>query len=115
MKAKIEHIVSGPACGKQRMRVESNSGKLLGWIQPTYFDCAPILGVGTVFLTQRCNNDYHIGIACCLADAFKNLGISLKELDASKLPDGCYEEFYKKPYRLQNENIRVYLCRWPED
>ena len=99
MKAKIEPILSGPAVGKQRMRVESNSGKLLGWIQPTYFDCAPILGVRTVFLIQRCNNDYHIGVASCLADAFKNLGISMKELDVSELPDGCYDEFQVKPYR----------------
>lgn len=102
MKAIVQPILSGPACGKQRMEVWSNSGKRLGWIQPTSFDCAPIIGVQTVFLTHRCNGDYHIGVATCLADAFKNLGVSLKELDASELPDGCYDEFQNKPYRLQN-------------
>lgn len=101
MKAIVQAILSGPACGKQRMEVWSNSGKRLGWIQPTYFDCAPVLGVRTVFLTQRSNGDHHIGIAACLADAFKNLGVSMEELDHSELPDGCYDEFQKKSYRSQ--------------
>ena len=101
MKAIVQPILSGPAAGKQRMEVWSNSGKRLGWIQPTYFDCAPILGVRTVFITQRCFGDYRISVASCLADAFKNLGISMEELDHSELPDGCYDEFCNKPYRSQ--------------
>lgn len=99
MKAIIEPILSGPACGKQRMRIESNHGKLLGWIQPTNFDCAPTLGTSTVFLSQQCFGNYRTGVSNTLAGAFKHLGISLKELDNSELPRGCYDEFQRSSYR----------------
>lgn len=100
MNVVIEHIVSGAACGKQRMRVETNRGKLLGWIQVTQVDWSPILGATTVFVVKSCHDgDYTTHIAECLAEAFGKLGVSISEMDNSKLPDGCYHEF-TNPYHI---------------
>lgn len=97
MKATIETIHSGFACGKQRIRVESNSGELLGWIQVTNVDWSPILGATTVYIVQSCHgNKYGCHIGTTLAEAFSKLDVSLEELDHSELPEGIYDEFYSK-------------------
>lgn len=80
--------------------METNHGKLLGWIQVTHVDWSPILGGTTVFIVQSCHDgNYQTHIANCLADAFAKLGVSLQELDNSDIPDGCYDEFQNPPYR----------------
>lgn len=97
MKATIETIHSGFACGKQRIRVESNSGELLGWIQVTNVDWSPILGATTIYIVQLCHgNKYDCHIGTTLAEAFLKLNVSLEELDHSELPEGIYNEFYSK-------------------
>lgn len=95
MKAIIE-ICCGIAHGKQRIRVESNRGKLLGWIQPTHVDWSPQLGLTTVYIVQHCHDsNYRTHIGVTLAEAFAKLGISSTELDNSQLPNGVYDEFKK--------------------
>jgi hypothetical protein len=100
MKATIEKTNTGLACGKQRIRVESNSGDLLGWIQVTNVDWSPILGATIVYVVQLCHNgNYGCYLGTTLAEAFSKLGVSLKELDNSELPDGIYDEFcFKRTY-----------------
>lgn len=99
MKAKQIPITSGPACGTLVTRVESNSGKLLGFIRVVNCDWTPVLGGSTIFVAHQCyhsekieNCRYKIQAFGCLADAYKFLGVSLKELDNSDLGKYCYDE-----------------------
>ena len=97
MKATIETIHSGFACGKQRIRVESNNGELLGWIQVTNVDWSPILGATTLYIVQNCHDgNYSRHLASTIAEAFSKLGVSLKELDNSELP--LFKEFWLNRY-----------------
>lgn len=99
MKVSLETIVSGQACGKQRVKVTTDDGDLLGWIQVTFVDWTPILGGGTRFIVQQCHNgNYKMQIFGCLWDAFKFLGITdIKELDECELPNGMYREYAFNP------------------
>lgn len=97
MKATIEKIRGGEASGKQLIRVESNRGKLLGWIQVTNVDWTPVLGGTTLYIVQNCHDvNYSRHLANTIAEAFSKLGVSLKELDNSELP--LFKEFWLKRY-----------------
>ena len=97
MKATIEKIRGGEASGKQLIRVESNRGKLLGWIQVTNVDWTPVLGGTTLYIVQNCHDgNYSRHLASTIAEAFSKLGVSLKELDNSELP--LFKEFWLKRY-----------------
>lgn len=94
MKAIQIPITSGPASGTMVTRVESNSGKLLGFIRVVNCDWTPTLGGTTEFLVHQCNEHlgYKVKCASCLADAYKILGVSLEELDNSDLGEYPYDE-----------------------
>ena len=98
MKIEIIKTTSGPACGKQMMRVTSDEGKLLGWIQPVNLSFEATLGGTQTFLSKQCFGHYELKACSCLLDAFLHLNISLEELDATPLPAGCYDEYWNKPY-----------------
>lgn len=92
MKVKQIPITTGAACGTLVTRVESNSGKLLGFIRVVNIDWTPVLCMGTYFAVQQCFGHYHTKMVGTLADAYKFLGVSLEELDKSDLGDYPYDE-----------------------
>ena len=108
MKSKQIPITSGPAAGTLVTEVTSNKGVRLGFIRVVECDWTPSLGGSTVFIAHQCFHadkieDCRYGIkACkCLSDAYKFLGVSLKELDNSDLGKYPYSEkipssFWKK-------------------
>ena len=98
MKVEIVEVCTGYACGKQMMRVTSDEGKELGWIQPTNLCFESTLGSTLAFIAKQCFGHYEMYAASCLLDAFLHLGISLEELDRCGVPDGCYDEYWRKPY-----------------
>ena len=99
MKVKQIPITSGPAGGTLVTRVESNSGKLLGFIRVVNVDWTPILCGSTVYIAQQCfegktleSSRYHMKAFNTLMDAYKFLGVSVKELDVSDLGEYPYDE-----------------------
>lgn len=98
MKAKQIPITSGPACGTMVTRVESNSGKLLGFIRVVAVEfpgagCCP-----SMFIAHQ--NGRHYGWKLChtLLDAYLFLGVSYKELDNSDLGEYPYDEHTPNSY-----------------
>lgn len=104
MKAVQIPVTSGPVAGTMVTRVESNSGKLLGFIRVVNCDWTPTLGGSTEFLVHQCNEHlgYKVKCASCLADAYKFLGVSIKELDNSYLGDFPYDEKSDNYWRWQH-------------
>lgn len=104
MKAKQIPITSGPACGTLVTRVESNSGKLLGFIKVVAVEfgtmCHP-----SMFIVQRADS-YKMKIVPTLLDAYLHLGVSSKELDTSYLGEYPYDEKTPSGYwRKHKEEI----------
>lgn len=91
MKATQIPITSGPAGGTLVTRVESNSGKLLGFIRVVNVDWTTGYGCTQYFLTNKNSN---FKVKCCntLADAYLYLGVSMQELDNSDLGNRPYSE-----------------------
>lgn len=86
-------ITSGAAGGTLVTRVESNHGKLLGFIRVVNIDWTPTLGMGTYYAVQQCyNNHFNVAMFTTLYEAYRFLGVSSKELDASELGKYCYDE-----------------------
>ena len=104
MKATQIPITSGPACGTLVTRVESNSGKLLGFIRVVNVDWTPSYGCTQYFIVNResCFKPY---ICSTLMDAYLYLGVSVKELDRSDIGKLPYEEsnrLYWKYYETKD-------------
>lgn len=91
MKVKQIAITSGPAGGTLVTRVESNSGKLLGFIRVVNCDWSPGYGCTQYFLANR-NSSFKVKCCNTLADAYLYLGVSMKELDNSDLGNRPYSE-----------------------
>jgi len=98
MKAIQIPITTGAACGTMVTRVESNSGKLLGFIRVVNVDFTATLGMHTMFIAQQCDHSYKHKLCDTLLDAYKFLGVSLKELDNSDLGEYPYEEHIPTNY-----------------
>lgn len=99
MKAKQIPITTGAACGTMVTRVESNSGKLLGFIRVVNLSVGPTLGMSTLFISQQCGEiGYHHKLCDTLLDAYKFLGVSSKELDNSDLGEYPYTEYIPSNY-----------------
>ena len=99
MKAKQIPINTGSACGTMVTRVESNSGKLLGFIRVVDCDWTAVLCSSTIFIAQQCytgktleSSKYGMKACSTLLDAYKFLGVSSKELDNSDLGEHPYSE-----------------------
>lgn len=91
MKAKQIAITSGPAAGTLVTRVESNSGKLLGFIRVVALQL-PYVCYPSLFIAERCTGDIRHKLCDTLASAYSYLGVSLEELDNSDLGEYPYEE-----------------------
>ncbi len=111
MKAKQIAITSGPAAGTMVTRVESNSGKLLGFIRVVNIDWTPVLGCAQIFISQQCyTGDTLESIRCktkachTLLEAYLFLGVSSKELDNSDLGEYPYAEHTPSSYWRKNES-----------
>lgn len=98
MKAKQIAITSGPAAGTMVTRVESNSGKLLGFIRVVAVEFLGLYCYPSMFIAQQCGRNYKHKLCDTLLDAYFFLGISLKELDNSDLGDYPYEEHTPSNY-----------------
>lgn len=84
-------ITSGKACGAMVTEVKSNSGKLLGFIRVIFMDFGPEYDCGSRFIVYR-TSSFRYKVCGCLADAYKYLGVSRKELDNSDLGKDCFTE-----------------------
>lgn len=121
MKAKQIPITSGPAAGTMVTRVESNSGKLLGFIRVVNVDWTPVLCATTLYISQQCytgntleSSRYKTKACSTLLEAYLFLGISSKELDSSDLGEYPYAEHTPSSYWRENESdalsqLRSYL------
>lgn len=105
MKAKQIAITSGPAAGTMVTRVESNSGKLLGFIRVVNVDWTPVLCATTLFISQQCysgktleSSRFKTKACSTLLDAYLFLGVSSKELDNSDLGEYPYDEHIPRNY-----------------
>ena len=105
MKAKQIAITSGPAGGTLVTEVFSNSGKRLGFIRVVNCDWTPILGGTTIYIAQQCfshpniyNCRYDVKACETLAEAYKFLGVSSKELDVSDLGEYPFDEKIPSKY-----------------
>ena len=110
MKAKQIPITSGAAGGTMVTRVESNSGKLLGFIRVVHVDFTPVLGMQTMYIVKQCFNNYGSKLCHTLLDCYHYLGISTKEVDISDLGQYCYCEktptvYWIEQKRKERENI----------
>lgn len=92
MKAKQIAITTGPACGTMVTRVESNSGKLLGFIRVVAVEFPGQMCYPSLFIAQQCDRSHNHKLCDTLLDAYLFLGVSLKELDNSDLGEYPYEE-----------------------
>ena len=99
MKAIQIHITSGRAAGTMVTRVESNSGKLLGFIRVVNVDWTPVLCAATLYISQQCytgdtlkSSRFKTKACSTLLDAYIFLGVSSQELDNSDLGEYPYEE-----------------------
>lgn len=121
MKAKQIPITSGPAAGTMVTRVESNSGKLLGFIRVVNVDWTPVLCATTLFISQQCysgktleSSRFKTKACGTLLDAYLFLGVSLKELDNSNLGEYPYAEHTPNSYWRKNTSdalsqLRAYM------
>lgn len=98
MKAVQIAITSGPACGTMVTRVESNSGKLLGFIRVVAVEFPGACCYPCMFISHQCNGYYGTKICYTLLDAYLFLGVSSEELDNSDLGDYPYEEHIPSGY-----------------
>ena len=106
MKATQIPITSGPAGGTMVTRVESNSGKLLGFIRVVAVEF-PCLGCSTMFISQQIGRNFSSKLCYTLCDAYLFLGVSSKELDKSELGEYCFEEH--TPARYWRKQVKVSL------
>lgn len=111
MKAKQIAITSGPASGTMVTRVESNSGKLLGFIRVVNVDWTPVLSAPTLFISQQCytgdtleSSRYKTKACRTLLEAYLFLGVSSKELNNSDLGEYPYAEHTPSSYWRKNES-----------
>lgn len=111
MKAKQIPITSGPAAGTLVTRVESNSGKLLGFIRVVSVDWTPVLCATTLYISQQCYlgktpefSRFKTKACHTLIDAYLFLGVSVKELDNSDVGEYCYYEHTPHKYWKSHEN-----------
>ena len=98
MKAKQIAITSGPAAGTMVTRVESNSGKLLGFIRVVAVEFPEVGCYPNMFIAQQCGRNYKHKLCDTLSDAYLFLGISSKEFDNSDLGKYCYCEHTPNDY-----------------
>lgn len=98
MKAKQIAITSGPAAGTMVTRVESNSGKLLGFIRVVAVEFPGLMCYPSMFIAQQCGRNYKCKLCDTLLDAYLFLGVSSKELDNSDLGEYPYEEHTPSNY-----------------
>lgn len=98
MKAKQIAITSGPACGTMVTRVESNSGKLLGFIRVVAVEFPGAGCYPSMFISHQCGRHYGYKLCRTLLDAYLFLGVSSKELDNSDLGEYPYEEYTPSSY-----------------
>lgn len=111
MKAIQIAITSGPAAGTMVTRVESNSGKLLGFIRVVNVDWTPVLCATTLYISQQCytgntleSSRFKVKLCHTLLDAYLYLGVSSKELDNSDLGEYPYAEHTPSSYWRKNES-----------
>lgn len=98
MKAIQIPITSGPACGTMVTRVESNSGKLLGFIRVVAVEFPGLMCCPCMFIAQQCGRNYKHKLCDTLLDAYLFLGVSSKELDNSDLGEYPYKEHTPSSY-----------------
>ena len=103
MKAKQIPITSGPASGTMVTRVESNSGKLLGFIRVVAVEFPGLMCRPNMFIAQQCGRNYKHKLCDTLLDAYLFLGVSSKELDNSDLGEYLYEEYTPNSYWRKNK------------
>ena len=83
MKAKQIPVTTGPAGGTFVTRVESNSGKLLGFIRVVECDWTAVLGGSTMYIAHQCYS----------ADTFYYfLGVTMEDLDNSSMGEYPFNE-----------------------
>lgn len=99
MKARQIPITTGPAGGTLVTEVTSNKGVRLGFIRVVECDWTPGLGGATIYIAHQCyqaekleNCRFGIKAFKCLADAYKFLGVSSKELNNSDVGRYPYSE-----------------------
>ena len=98
MKAKQIAITSGPAGGTMVTRVESNSGKLIGFIRVVAVEFPGAGCFPSMFIAHQCRRNYGYKLCHTLLDAYLFLGVSLKELDNSDLGEYPYDEHIPRNY-----------------
>jgi hypothetical protein len=105
MKAKQIPITTGAACGTMVTRVESNSGKLLGFIRVVNVDWTPVLCGTTLYISQQCytgdtleSSRFKTKACHTLLEAYLFLGVSSNELDNSDLGEYPYAEHTPSRY-----------------
>lgn len=103
MKAIQIPITSGPAAGTMVTRVESNSGKLLGFIRVVAVEFSCSMCYPSMFIAQQCGRNYKHKLCDTLLDAYLFLGVSSKELDNSDLGEYPYEEHTPSGYWEKNK------------
>lgn len=113
MKAKQIPITTGPACGTMVTRVESNSGKLLGFIRVVAVQFPGSCCYPNLYIAQQCNRSYKHKLCDTLADAYRYLGISVEELDHSDLGKYPYEEkipngYWKNEAEIAEAAVKLY-------
>ena len=99
MKAKQIPVTTGPAGGTFVTRVESNSGKLLGFIRVVECDWTAVLGGSTMYIAHQCysadtleNSKYDVKAFKTLADAYYFLGVTMEDLDNSSMGEYPFSE-----------------------
>lgn len=105
MKAIQIPITSGPACGTMVTRVESNSGKLIGFIRVVAVEFPGACCCPSMFIAHQCDRHYGYKLCRTLLDAYLFLGVSSKELDNSDLGEYPYAEHIPSDYwKTHNPN-----------
>ena len=103
MKAKQIAITTGPAAGTIVTRVESNSGKLLGFIRVVAVEFPGLICRPCMLIAQQCGRNYKHKLCDTLLDAYLFLGVSSKELNVSDLGKYPYEEHTPSSYWKEAE------------
>lgn len=98
MKAIQIPITSGPAAGTMVTRVESNSGKLIGFIRVVAVEFPGAFCYPSMFISQQVGRGYKHKLCDTLLDAYLFLGVSSKELDTSDLGEYPYKEHIPTNY-----------------
>jgi hypothetical protein len=104
MKAKQIPITIGAAAGTMVTRVESNSGKLLGFIRVVYVDFTAVLGMHTMYIVQQVGRNYGYKLCSTLSEAYQFLGVGIEELDHSDLGEYPYAEHTPSDYWRHNKS-----------